>query len=150
VAVDTNTARLEEPIKAAYGVAATDLRTIAEAAKFIRNLPSSWDAIHWRLAGSALLAADSHPNDAGLLRTATLALKNALATDGMLAREVNLDPLVESWKGRRRMLATQLEWLESGKMRTGTNIPDSTTKEDIARLRSWIDELDGLIAEHPK
>jgi hypothetical protein len=95
-----------------------------------------------------LEVADAYPNDKDLLRRATLAMKNALATERMLAPEVNLDPLIASWKERRAMLALQLDWLESGKMRTGTNISDSTTKQDIARLRSWIAELDALIAEY--
>jgi hypothetical protein len=48
------------------------------------------------------------------------------------------------------MLATQLEWLEVCRMRTGTNISSATTQQDIARLRKWIAELDALIAEHSK
>jgi hypothetical protein len=148
MAVDTNQTPLDQPIRALDGLTVVEIRTIADAAKFIRTLPASLDALHWQLAGRSLEAADEYPHNDDLRRTATLALKNALATDGMLPREANLDPLVEAWKGRRKMLATQLGWLESGRMRTGTNIPDSTTKEDIARLRSWIAELDGLIAEH--
>lgn len=68
----------------------------------------------------------------------------------MLAPEVDMDPLVTAWKDRRAMLATQLEWLESGRMRTGTNVSNATTQQDIARLREWIAELEGLIAEHSK
>jgi hypothetical protein len=59
-----------------------------------------------------------------------------------------MDQLVASWKEQRAMLARQLEMLESGEMHTGTNVLDATTKRDIARLRSWIAELDALIAEH--
>jgi hypothetical protein len=110
----------------------------------------SKSGLHWQLAGSTLEAADAHPGNADLLRTATLALKNALVTERMLMPDVDFDPLVMAWKHRRAMLTTQLEWLESGKMRTGTNIPDATTRHDIMRLRSWIAELDALIAEHSK
>jgi hypothetical protein len=46
--------------------------------------------------------------------------------------------LVGGWKERRALLARQLEMLENGKMRSGTNVLDATTKQDIARLRSWI------------
>ena len=59
-----------------------------------------------------------------------------------------MDQLVASWNERRAMLAHQLEMLESGEMHTGTNVLDATTKQDIARLRSWIAELDALIAKH--
>jgi len=58
------------------------------------------------------------------------------------------DHLIAAWKERRAMLRRQLEMLESGKMRSGTNVIDATTKEDIARTQSWIAELDALIAEH--
>ena len=68
----------------------------------------------------------------------------------MLAPEVDFEPLVAAWKDRRSMLATQLEWLEGGRMRTGTNISGATTQQDRARLRKWIAELDALIAEHSK
>jgi hypothetical protein len=148
MAVDSNKTPLERPIRALDGVTAIEIRTIADAARFVRNLPSSADDIHWRLVGGVLKGVDEYPDDTDLMRTATLALEHALTTHGMLGREPYLDALVEAWEGRRKMLATQLEWLESGKMRTGTNIPDSTTKEDIARLRSWIAELDDLIADH--
>jgi hypothetical protein len=55
--------------------------------------------------------------------------------------------MVESWKARRAMLAEQLENLESGKWRSGIDNEDVTT-EDIKRLKAWIAELDGLIAEY--
>ena len=77
-------------------------------------------------------------------------MKNALTTERMLAPEVDLEPLVAAWKNRRSMLAVQLEWLESGRMRTGTSISEATTQQDIARLRRWITELDALIAEFSK
>jgi hypothetical protein len=147
--VDTNLTPLEQPLAVRSGVLAADIRTISDAAKFIRSLPKDYDGrLHWSLAGKMLEFADAYPKDKDLLRTATLAMKNALATERMLALGGNLDPLIASWKDRRAMLALQLDWLESGKMRTGTNIPDSTTKQDIARLRSWIAELDALIAEY--
>jgi hypothetical protein len=60
------------------------------------------------------------------------------------------EPLVAAWTDRRSMLATQFEWLEVCRMRTGTNISSATTQQDIARLRKWIAELDALIAEHSK
>jgi hypothetical protein len=59
-----------------------------------------------------------------------------------------LTRLVASWRERRAMLARQLEMLESGDMHSGTSALDTTTRQDIARLRSWIAELDALIAEH--
>lgn len=58
------------------------------------------------------------------------------------------DYLIAAWKERRTMLGHQLEMMESGEMHTGTNVLDATTKQDIARVRSWITELDTLIAEH--
>jgi hypothetical protein len=58
--------------------------------------------------------------------------------------------LVTSWNERRTMLAHQLQMMESGEMRSGTNVLNATTKQDIARLRSWIAELDALITEHSK
>ena len=57
------------------------------------------------------------------------------------------DNLITTWKERRAMLVRQLEMLESGEMRTGTNVLDATTKQDTERVRSWIAELDALIAE---
>jgi hypothetical protein len=130
---------------------AADLRTIGDAAIFIRSLPASFaDRIHWLLAGAVLRAAGANPGNADLLGTATLAIKNALETDRMLAPEFDFGPLIAEWKAERAKLAVQLEMLESGKMRTGTNVLDATTKQDIARLHSWIAEFDGLIAKHSK
>jgi hypothetical protein len=60
----------------------------------------------------------------------------------------NIDHLFAAWKERRALLARQLDMLERGEMHSGTNVPDSTTKQDIKRLTSWIAELDALIAEH--
>jgi hypothetical protein len=81
------------------------------------------------------------PATADLLRTATLAVKNALTTERMLAPEVDLEPLVAAWKNRRSMLAVQLEWLESGRMRTGTSIREATTQLDIARCEGGLPSL---------
>jgi hypothetical protein len=63
---------------------------------------------------------------------------------------VSVTDLVAGWKERRALLARQLQMHESGEMRTGTNVLDATTTQDIARVRSWIAELDALIAEHSK
>jgi hypothetical protein len=148
VTVDTNPTPLKEPISVRSGALAADIRTVIDAADFIRKLPLNFDGrLHWSLAGRLLEAVDANPDNTDLLHTATLAMKNALATEGMLAPE-DIDPLVASWIDRRAMLANQLHWMESGKMRTGTNIPNATTTQDIARLRSWIAELDALIAEY--
>jgi hypothetical protein len=149
--VDTNSTALEQPLIVRSGVFAADIRTISDAAKFIRSLPADYAGrLHWQLASAVLEAADRNPGNADLLRTATLALKNALTTEGMLAPQIDLQPLVTAWKNRRSMLTTQLEWLESGQMRTGTNISDATTQQDITRLRGWIAELEELIAENSK
>jgi hypothetical protein len=149
--VDTNSTPLEQPLKVRSGLLAADLRTIGEAAKFIGSLPASFgDRLHWLLAGAVLKAADANPGNADLLGTATLAIKNALETDRMLAPEFDFGSLISEWKAERAKLAVQLELLESGKMRTGTNVLDATTQQDIARLHSWIADLDGLVAEHSR
>ena len=54
--------------------------------------------------------------------------------------------LIAAWKERRALLARQLEMLERGVMHSGTNVPDSTTQQNIQRVKSWIAELDTLIA----
>jgi hypothetical protein len=59
-----------------------------------------------------------------------------------------MDAVIESWKERRAMLARQLQMLESGEMRAGTTVLNVHTEQDIQRLRSWIAELDELLAEH--
>jgi hypothetical protein len=146
--VDTNSTALHEPLIVRSGPLAADIRTIGDAAAFIRNLPKSFDGrLHWSLAASAITAAGIYPGNADLLWIATLAMKNALATEGLL---VDFNPLIAAWEGRRAMLALQLEWLEAGYMRNGSNPRDSTTNQDIARLRSWIAELDALMTEHSK
>ena len=59
-----------------------------------------------------------------------------------------LDQLIASWKARRAMLESQLEMLKSGEMNSGTNMSRVLTEQDIQRLRSQINELDALLAEH--
>ena len=105
--VDTNSTALEQPLVVRSGVLATDIRTISDAAKFIRSLPAGYAGrLHWQLAGAVLEAADASPDNADLLRTASLAVKNALATERMLTPAVDFEPLVTAWKDRRAMLAT--------------------------------------------
>jgi hypothetical protein len=80
-----NSTPLARPLVVRSGVLAADIRTISDAAMFITNLPKMYDGrLHWTLAGSTLEAADRHPEDADLLRTATLAMENALVTERML------------------------------------------------------------------
>jgi hypothetical protein len=61
-----------------------------------------------------------------------------------------MDAVIESWKARRAMLARQLQMLESGEMRTRTTVLNVHTEQDIQRLKSWIAELDELLAEHDR
>jgi len=46
------------------------------------------------------------------------------------------------------MLAQQLEMLETGQMRTGTDVLGNMVKNDTERTKSWIAELDALIADY--
>jgi hypothetical protein len=55
--------------------------------------------------------------------------------------------LIEEWIQIRATLQRQLKMLESGEMRMGTNISDSTTQATIARIKEWIDELNSLLKE---
>jgi hypothetical protein len=55
--------------------------------------------------------------------------------------------LIEDWIATRTLLQRQLEMLRSGEMRTGTNVPDPTTTETIARIERWISELKALLKE---
>jgi hypothetical protein len=81
-----STTRLEKPLAVRCGLLAADIRTISDAALFITRLPKRYDGeLHWTLAGSTLEAADRHPTDAGLLKTASRAMENALKTEQMLA-----------------------------------------------------------------
>jgi hypothetical protein len=61
---------------------------------------------------------------------------------------VTMATLIECWVARRALSARQLELLESGEMRTGTDILGNMVKEDTERTKSWIAELDVLIAEY--
>ena len=80
-----NCAHLERPIHVRHGACAVDLCTIGDAANFIVILPADFDGrLHWALAGSTLEAASREPNNVDLKVTATLAMENALATEGML------------------------------------------------------------------
>jgi hypothetical protein len=80
-----NQTPLPEPVLARSGEVVAYLRTIADAARFIVQLPKKYDGLlHWRLAGAVLEAADRNPENAQLLQTGTRALRNALATDKML------------------------------------------------------------------
>jgi hypothetical protein len=55
--------------------------------------------------------------------------------------------LIEDWIQMRSTLQRQLKMLESGKMHTGDNIPDSTTRDTTVRVRRCIDELNSLLKE---
>jgi hypothetical protein len=54
--------------------------------------------------------------------------------------------LKNSWKAQRAMLAHQLEL----NMQTGSDIFGNMVTEDSKRIKSWIAELDALIAEQSK
>lgn len=85
MAVQSNQTPLARPLFWRRGLRTEVLQTISDAARFITRLPREYDGrLHWRLAGATLEAADRHPEDADLLRTATLAMENALATEHML------------------------------------------------------------------
>jgi hypothetical protein len=58
--------------------------------------------------------------------------------------------LVEDWIEIRSMLPRQLEMLESGQVHTGTRISDTTTKETIVRIKTWIGELNALLKEYAR
>jgi hypothetical protein len=58
--------------------------------------------------------------------------------------------LVEDWIEIRSMLQRQLEMLESGQVDTGTRISDTTTKETIVRIKTWIGELNALLKEYAR
>ena len=61
---------------------------------------------------------------------------------------VTISTLIGCWIARRAMLARQLELLESGEMRTGVDVLGNMVKEDTERTKSWIAELDALIADY--
>jgi hypothetical protein len=53
--VDTNSTALEPPLIVRSGVFAADIRTISDAAKFIRSLPADYAGrLHWQLASAVL------------------------------------------------------------------------------------------------
>ncbi len=55
--------------------------------------------------------------------------------------------LIEEWIEMRATLQRQLKTLESGQMRAGPDISDSTTQATVARIKRWIDELNSLLKE---
>jgi len=57
---------------------------------------------------------------------------------------VTITDLRENWKPRRALLEQQLEMLESGKMRTGNSVLNSTTAQTAVRIKAWIADLDAL------
>ena len=57
---------------------------------------------------------------------------------------------VEDWIEKRSKLQRQLKLLESGEMRTGTTVIDSTTETTIIRIKKWIDELNALLKEYSR
>ena len=58
--------------------------------------------------------------------------------------------LVEDWIEIRSIFQRQLEILESGQVHTGTGISDTTTKETIVRIKTWIGELNALLKEYAR
>ena len=54
------------------------LSTIGDAAAYIASLPRDHDALHWKVAATAI---EHAARDANLIGHATQALENALATD---------------------------------------------------------------------
>jgi hypothetical protein len=58
--------------------------------------------------------------------------------------------LVEDWIEIRSIFQRQLEMLESGQVHTGTRISDTTTKETIVRIKTWIGELNALLKEYAR
>ncbi len=56
---------------------------------------------------------------------------------------------VEDWIEIRAKLQRQLKLLQSGEMRT-RNAAGDTTAATIQRIKSWIDELNGLLKEYSR
>jgi len=80
-----NHSPLTRPLSVRPDMLATDIRTVSDAALFIRRLPKEVGSrLHWTLAGAALEATDRHPYDENLLQISTLAMENALANENML------------------------------------------------------------------
>jgi hypothetical protein len=86
--IQLNITPLERPLSVRWGLFTAELETVRDAAVFIMQLPKQYDGqLHWSLAGSTLDAADRHPESSDLLRTATSAMENALATERMLGNQ---------------------------------------------------------------
>ena len=58
--------------------------------------------------------------------------------------------LVEDWIEIRSTLQRQLEMLEARQVNTGTHLSDTTTQETIARIRTWIGELNALLKQYAR
>lgn len=58
--------------------------------------------------------------------------------------------LIEDWIAMRSTLIRQLEMLKSGKMHTGTNVPNVTTEATISRVEACIRELNALLKEYAR
>ena len=61
-----------------------------------------------------------------------------------------INDLIEDWIQIRSTLQRQIKALESGQIHTAKDIPDSTTKETVIRLKSWVSELNKLLKEHSR
>ena len=58
--------------------------------------------------------------------------------------------LVEDWIEIRSIFQRQFEILESGQVLAGTGISDTTTKETIIRIKTWISGLNALLKEYAR
>ena len=61
-------------------------------------------------------------------------------------RKITPADLTNSWRAQRAMLAHQLKL----NLHTGSDVFGNMAAEDTKRIKSWIAELDALIAEQPK
>ena len=61
---------------------------------------------------------------------------------------VTLKDLIEDWIQMRSTLQQQLKMLETGEMRSGEKLPDSSTESAIAHIKNCIAELNSLLKEH--
>lgn len=59
-----------------------------------------------------------------------------------------ISDLIEDWIQIRATLQKQITMLESGKINTGTTVPQITTNETISRLKGWVGELNKLLKDH--
>ena len=81
----TNQAPLEYPLYLKPGLSTDVIRTIGDASTFIVKFRTQLAGrLHWTAAGANLEVADRHQGHAGVLRTATLSLENALRADKLL------------------------------------------------------------------